>query len=455
MRLRAVPGVIALLWATTATAAAAQTVPLDSIPLETPSGLRGMLRELFLFTLEGTDPSEVDPEGIQIRGGGFRPSVVGTNRLLVDFIESAIAGNLTNIPFTSTNASFSVSFEDGVPQVQRGAPGPIVAERAQTLGKGRILVAANYNAARFTSIRGNSLDNLQFNFAHVNLEGEECDAATGDDCTPYGFPTFENDIMQVDLGLDVKVSTLSFVFAYGALGWLDVTVALPIAFADLEGYSRAQIIPFEGPPATNYFGGTADDPELISATQYVNGRASGVGDVALRVKARIADSGSKRIAGLLEARFPTGSADDLLGSGQFVARALGIASTAFGDFSPHINAGFLYRGGDLLSHAVLATAGFDHQLAPWATMALDITSQFQVGGSSVELPDPVVLTSPYTREVQLTTLDDQRDDIVDAAFGFKFPMSSGLVFVVNTTWPLNRGGVRPNWTLASALEYSF
>lgn len=427
-------------------------MPLDSVPFETPSGLRGLMRDLFLFTLE--TPSEPG-DGVQLPGVGFRPSVVGTNRLLIDFIESAIAGNLTDIPFTSTNASFSVSFVDGVPEVQRGAPGPIIAERARTLGRGRVLVAANYNTSRFTSIRGQGLGNLQFNFAHVNLEGDECDAIEGGDCAPYGFPTFENDIMQVDLGLDVRVSTLSFVFAYGALDWLDVTLALPVAFADLQGQSRAQIIPFEGPPASNYFGGTADDPELISNTQFVNGSASGIGDVALRVKARVATSDSKRIAGLVEVRFPTGSQDDLLGSGEFVGRALGIASASFGDFSPHLNAGFLYRGGSLLSHAVLATAGFDQQMAPWATMAVDITSQFQVGSASFELPDPVTLTYPYEREVQLTNLPDRRDDIIDASFGFKFPMSSGLVAVVNATWPLNRGGVRPNWTLAGALEYAF
>jgi hypothetical protein len=34
-------------------------------------------------------------------------------------------------------------------------------------------------------------------------------------------------------------------------------------------------------------------------------------------------------------------------------------------------------------------------------------------------------------------------------------MSSGLVFVANSTWPLNDGGVRPNWSLTGALEYSF
>lgn len=427
-------------------------IPLDSVPFERPSGLRGSLRDLFLFSPQG---ASVGPGGPQLRGIGFGASVVGTNRLLIQFLESAIAGNLSNIPFTSTNASFSVRFEGGVPRVELADPGPIVAERARTLGKDRILVAMNYNATGFRSIRGQDLGNLRFNFAHVNLQGEQCNTAFSGDCDPYGFPSFENDIMQVDLGLDLKVSTLSFVFAYGLLDWLDATVALPVAFASLEGRSRAQILPFEGPPAVNFFDGTADDPELISDPQFVNGSASGVGDVALRVKAQLKNTDSRSLAALVEARFPTGSENDLLGSGEFVARALGIASARFGEFSPHINFGFLHRGGDLLSNAILATAGFDQRLAPWATMAIDIAAQFQIGGSVLDLPPTVELTSPFRREVTPTTIRDQRDDIVDAAFGFKFPLSSGLVFVVNSTWPLNDGGVRANWTLASALEYSF
>ena len=427
----------------------------DSIALERVGGLRGMLRGLFQFSLFAPSVDPDRPEALQLRGLGFAPSVVGRNGLLVDFIESAVAGNLTNIPFTTANASFNVRFEGGTPIVSRGDPGPIVAERAETQGKGRVLVGATYNATRFTSMRGADLSSLRFDFAHVNLQGEACDEEFGGDCDPYGYPAYENDIMQVDLGLDLKISTLSFVFGYGVLDWLDVTVALPITFAELQGTSQAQIIPFSGPPATNYFAGTPEEPQLISQKQFIDGSASGVGDVALRMKARLDNSGSALVAGLIEVRFPTGSEDDLLGAGQLVARALGIASTDFRGFSPHINAGFLYRGGGILAHAVLATAGFSNRLATWATLAIDITAQLQVGDSPLELPETVFLTSPYTREVRPTTISDQRDDIVDAAFGLKFPLPSGLVFVVNSTWPLNKGGVRPNWSLGAAVEYSF
>jgi hypothetical protein len=240
--------------------AAAQTDPSQGTVFERPEGLRGMLRDLFQFSL---DPRSLDPNapgGAQLGGRGFAAASVGTNRLLIEFMESAIAGNLSNIPFASTNASFSVSFDGGAPVVSRSDPGPIVAERGRTLGKGRVLVAASYISSHFTSIRGTDLSNMRFNFAHSNRRGAACDQREGGSCDLYGFPAYENDIMQVDLGLDLQISTLSFVFAYGALEWLDITAALPIVFSDLEGNSVAQIIPFEGPPATNFFGGTATIP---------------------------------------------------------------------------------------------------------------------------------------------------------------------------------------------------
>ena len=121
----------------------AQPFALDSVGFARPSGLRGMLRDLFQFSVEPGDVNTTQG-GLQLNGQGFQASVVGTNRLLIEFVESAIAGHLANLPFTSTNSSFSVQFQNGVPVVSRTDPGPIVAERARTLGKGRILTAANY-----------------------------------------------------------------------------------------------------------------------------------------------------------------------------------------------------------------------------------------------------------------------------------------------------------------------
>src|SRR5919109_796865 len=83
---------------------------------------------------------------------------------------------------------------------------------------------------------------------------------------------------------------------------------------------------------------------------------------------------------------------------------LAILSANFGSFSPHVNLGYLYRGGEFENDAVLATLGFDHLLAPWATLAVDVISQLQVGDGSLQVPGPVHIEAPYHRDITPTVI---------------------------------------------------
>jgi hypothetical protein len=67
---------------------------------------------------------------------------------------------------------------------------------------------------------------------------------------------------------------------------------------------------------------------------------------------------------LADVRFPTGSEEDFQGSGEYAVRGLMVVSGRFGDFSPHLNGGYLWRSEKSLTDAVLVTAGFDQLMAP-------------------------------------------------------------------------------------------
>jgi hypothetical protein len=424
-----------------------------------PGGLRGKLVELFVFgsgrgPLGLADPDETSPRAFLDRSNHFVSSTVENNMALIDFLENAIAANVSNIPSSSTNSSFQVQFRDGKPVIVRSSPGPIFAERARTLGAGRVLVATNLSTFRFTTLRGTNLDNLRLNFTHANVDFEGCDSLAGGDCSRFGIPTFENDFIQVDVDLNLHVSTLSFVLAYGLADRIDLGLAVPIVFTSLRGNSRAQLMPLGEGSAVHFFDGTPTAPQLISDPNFVEGSASGIGDLAIRVKFALADYESAQLAMLGVARFATGSKEDFLGSGDFAFRGLGIFSTTFGDFSPHANVGYLYRAGDQQNDAVLATAGFDQVIASWATLAVDLISRFQTGDRSLDLPDPVLVEEPFLRLIDATTIPDTRDDIIDGSIGFKFATPSGFTLIVNSIWPLNRGGVRSNVVLTAGLEYN-
>jgi hypothetical protein len=422
--------------------------------------LRDQLADLFIFG-EGHDPLFLggtgdpnNPETVRIHGSHFVPAAVASNGTIISFLTNSIGSNVANVPLSATSGGSTFSFEGGVPVRTSTSAGPIFGERAQTLGRGRVLAGLSRTGVNFKTIRGVDLSRVRFTFTHANSDFEGCDSIAGGDCSLLGVPALENETIDLNLALDVRLTVTAFLLTYGLSDRIDVAVALPIVSTSLEGTTNAQINPFGPPPAVHFFGGTPDNPTL-TASRFVRGSATGLGDVDARVKVNLRRGEPLSVGVLADVRFPTGSESDLLGSGAFAARGLAILSARFGAFSPHANVGYLHRGGAFETDAVLGTLGFDHLLAPWATLAVDLISQLQVGDSPLQVPDPVVIQAPYVRTITPTTIPDRRDDLVDGSFGVKLTTAPGLTVVANGEWPLNRGGLRADviWTLG--LEYNF
>ncbi len=421
-------------------------------------GLRDKISELFIFTA-GQDPlflggTAGSDSATALHADHFIPAARSENGTLISFISNAISGNVANLPVSATSGGSTFRFEGGVPVRTSVSPGPVFAERGQTLGRGRVFVGANVNRMHFEALRGVSLNGIEMTFTHQNVTGPACDSIVGSSCAPYGVPTHENDVIALRLALDLDMTVTSFFVSFGLLDKVDIGVVVPIVSASLRGTSDARIIPFGGTTAQHFFGGTAANPQLATS-RFVDGSATGVGDIAVRAKVTVTQSDRSTFALLGDVRFPTGSEADLLGSGHLAARGLGILSARFGAFSPHTNIGYLFQSGDFQNNAVLATVGFDHLMAPWATLAVDVVSQLQVGESKLRLPGPVTYDSPFRRTIDVTNIPNERDDQINGSLGFKFVTGSGITLVANTLWPLNRGGLRPNVLWTGGLEYNF
>jgi hypothetical protein len=422
--------------------------------------LRDDLSQLFIFG-SGEDPLQLggssdpsNPDSIRIHGNHFVPAAVASNGTLISFLTNSIGSNVSNVPLSTTSGGTTFSFQGGAPVRTSMSAGPIFGERAQTLGRGRVLAAITRTEVHFKTLRGVDLDDIGFIFAHANSDFPGCDSIAGGDCSLLGVPTLENETIALNLALDVDLSVTAFLFTYGVTDRIDVGVALPIVSTSLRGTSVAQINPFGPPPAVHFFGGTPDNP-VLTASRSVDGSSTGVGDVYGRVKMNLRQAEPLSVAVLADVRFPTGSEEDLLGSGAFAARGLAILSGHFGAFSPHANVGYLYRGGEFETDAVLGTLGFDHLLAPWATLAVDLLSQLQVGDSPFVVPRPVEIEAPYRRTIIPTVIPDRRDDLVDGSIGLKLTAAPGLTVLANTAWPLNRGGLRADLIWTVGLEYNF
>jgi len=423
-------------------------------------GLRDRISDLFIFGagqsplfLAGSgDPS--NPISLQAHGLHFIPSSSAENASLIAFITDALGASVANIPIGSTSGGETFRFEGGVPVRTSTSAGPIFAERAQTLGGGRVLAGISRTGFRFATLRGVDMHNIGLTFTHQNVNFPGCDAQFGGDCSLYGVPVLENDAMAFHLSMDLSVQVTSVYLTYGVTDRLDFGLVVPVVQADFRGESDAQIMPFGGTTAAHYFAGTSANPVLTAHRQSL-GSASGLGDVALRAKINLRDTPDASFAFLVDGRFPTGSEKDLLGSGKFAGRAVAIFNSRMGDFSPHVNAGYLHHAGDQQNDAVLGTVGFDDKMAENVTIAADLVTELQVGDSKLHLPPQVTYDSPFRRTLDPTNIPDIRDDIVNGSFGFKFTPAHNTTAVLNTLFPLNRGGLRANLVYTAGIEYTF
>lgn len=423
-------------------------------------GLRDKITDLFIFG-PGEDPLFLagpgdpnNPLGLQAHGKHFIPSSAQGNLAVIEFITDALSSNVSNMPIGSTSGAETFRFVGGVPVRTSTSAGPIFAERPQTLGKGRILAGANRSGFRFSTLRGVDMRDINLTFTHQNVDFPGCSAAFGGDCSKYGVPVFENDRIDFKLSVDLDVRVTSMYATYGLTDRFDVGVVIPVVQAQLRGTSFAQIQPFGGTTSNHYFSGTPENP-VLTASRSSDGSATGLGDVALRLKANFAQSQKNSAAVLVDMRFPTGSEKDLLGSGAFSARGLVVLASSFGDFSPHANVGYLMREGNTQNDAVLGTVGFDQRMSESVTLAADLVSELQVGDSKLILPRPVTYDLPFRRTINPTDIPDVRDDIVNGSFGFKLVPRRNTTIVLNTLFPLNRGGLRADLIYTAGLEYNF
>jgi hypothetical protein len=432
---------------------------VTSTPLSAQA-LRDRINDLFIFG-EGDEAlflggsAAADNPQIQVHGEHFVPSAVGGNATIISFLTNSIGSNVANVPVSASSGGETFRFEGATPVHTAISAGPIYAERAQTLGSGRLFLSLSRTGLQYETLRGVPLDAVELSFTHANVDFPGCDAIFSGDCTRYGIPEFENEVIDFALDLDVDVDVTAFALTYGVNDRIDLGVVVPFVKTSLRGTSNATIVPFgvSGSPP-HFFAGTEEDP-VLTASRFVEGSSSGLGDVSARVKVNLREAAPVSLAIMAEGRFPTGSEEDLLGSGAVALRGLGVVSARLGDFSPHANIGYQYRGRELDPDVFLLTAGFDQLLSPWATIAADLLSEFPIGSSPIGVPENVTLEEPFPRTIRTSSIPERRDDIINASLGIKLTIPRAVTFVGNGAFPLNRGGMRPDvlWTFGA--EYTF
>lgn len=376
---------------------------------------------------------DVDPS---FHGQHYIPGAVGEAQRVLNFIPGAIASSLGQIPFTAANSGTVLAgFEGGVPVFESVSGGPILGERAQTLGQGTYFVGLNVSGINLSSMRGIGLDELRFRFPHQNVQ----DAALGS-------PVFEHDVIDVELDMELSFLVAALSAAYGLSDRVDIGVLVPFVSASMSGSSLAVI--------TNPFGQVTGAHQFESGSPYtarssVEGSASGIGDIGVRLKANLHQTASLGVGATADVRLPVGSENDFLGTGGTSVRILGLISGRTGDWAPHLNAGMVVRTGDVQTNTIQATVGADRLVNESLTFVAEVRADLQLGDSGLEIPEPISFTAPSVLQIETTNIPVQNDHLADASVGFKFQTGSNLRVVGNVLIPLLDGGVRPAamWTV--------
>jgi len=376
-------------------------------------------------------------------GSHFIPAITQGTNTVIGFLETSIARTVAATPISATSSGTTYTLVGGLPVPSSSSPGPIYGERAQTLGRGRFFLGGYVTGLEFTTLNGNPLDNVAFNFGHQNVDPD----------STYGDPDFENDHVAVNMALDLNTTSFYLNATWGMLDFIDVGVAVPFVRTTMQGTATAQVMPF-GNSTVHNFGGDPANP-IMRSTTFVDGSASGIGDVVGRLKVNLGQSRKLGAALLAEARFPTGNEDDLLGAGFTSIRTMAVGSAQFGDFAPHLNLGYLFRSSEEVNDAVWTAVGFDHRMTGWATVAADLLASFQVGETKQTLPGDLVYTTPIDRRIQSTSVPNRSEDLVNLSLGMKFRVRGGAILVVNGIAPLKKSGMQPDFIWTGGLEGAF
>lgn len=291
-------------------------------------------------------------------------------------LTTAIGTQLSNLPITSPASGFTFSFNPTLGVVSETTQnfGPILTERAQTVGRHKLFVGFSYQYFDFDNVDGINLKNFGAVFHH---EPEKCPNPNpaGISCSPnssgQSMVTITNDFISTQNRIDLKVHQFTAVGTFGITNRLDLSIAVPILDVRMNMNSDATIQAIETTDSTivpnccvHQFNPSPLQPgETLgpiftspsngamfhnNATFVRGGSAAGIGDVVLRGKFQVLRGEKVGLSGGLDIHLPTGDELNLLGAGTWGIRPFVTFSLA-GRVAPHASFGYQVNGDSILA----------------------------------------------------------------------------------------------------------
>ncbi len=420
-------------------------------------------------------------------------------------INEAVGTQVSQLPTASPSSGITFVYD---PSLKTFSPstdenlGPILGERAGTIGRNRLYVGFSYQYFNFDSIDGHDMGKLDSVVRHEPFPPpftppiSACPNQTGLTGPLAGNPCFVRDFIETTNDINLKVHQYTVYVTYGITKRLDFSVAIPFLNVQMNVSSNATIVPNAvAPPIANFPGGVfhqfnpatvpacANTPANTACLQGSfadSGNASGIGDVVLRGKYEVYKGERFGVAAGVDVRVPSGDAQNFLGSGTTGTKPFAVVSYR-ARISPHAEVGYEWNGKSVLAgnfvgpdatnnkeslpNRFIYIVGADASITRRLTAAFDIYGQRLFNAAQL-------VSSPFTdlgkcSDINCTVLTPgtQHPDfafnnhadinITNASLGLKFRAVGKLVFTGNVLLKMDDGGLRSKAIPLAGVSYSF
>lgn len=405
-------------------------------------------------------------------------------------LTTEIGTQISQIPITSPASGFIFTFNRSLGVVSETTQnfGPILTERAETIGRHKLFVGVSYQYFDFDRLDGVNLRNFGAVFHH---EFEACPSPNPNNIACVvsngkSIPAITEDFISTQNRIDLKVHQTTFVGTFGLTDRLDLSIAVPILDVRMDMTSDATIqsvevtnpgiIPSCCVHRFDNLHPTSTEKELFPAIgaftpPYYNhalfanaNSAFGVGDIVFRGKFHAWQGEKAGVAVGLDARIPTGNEENFLGSGTWGLRPF-LAFSYLGRVSPHANVGLQVNGNSILAgdvttdtkaqlpNVISYAAGADVGIIRRLSISADFIGQALQNEKKVSVaPSVPDFTGGLHPDISVSTATINQDSV---AIGGKVSPVGKLLITANILFRVNDAGLHYKPAPLIGVSYTF
>lgn len=364
---------------------------------------------------------------------------------------TALTSQIVSLPLPPPGSGFTYRFDPGLGVFTRTTTsfGPILSERAETIGGGRVSIGVSFQRLSFDSIEGMDLGSVPAVFTHDSAElrgGRE-------------------DVVTTVNTIEAEVSRTAAFVSYGVTDSLDLSIAVPFVTADVAVTSDATIQRLGTTVPEIHFFRAGDDSIGNRRVFSAFGHANGLGDITVRLKQTAVRKQRSGLALGVDLRLPTGNERNLLGTGAPGVQPFGAWSGNYGPVSPHVNLGYQWNGSSILAGDPGLGQAEDLPDVGVYSFGVVLAVHRRVT-AAVDVLGRYVIDSPRVRQEEFHALDGRSTfrniafrtgsfNELSSAVGLKVNVSGQLLVNANLLMRLNAVGLRDKVSPLIGLEYAF